>query len=59
MEIPDRLLKPSEVAEMFRVDSKTVTRWVAAGKFSTGVMVKTPGGHSRFWESKIREILGR
>src|SRR5438874_643861 len=28
---PDALLTPSEVAEMFRVNPKTVTRWASAG----------------------------
>jgi hypothetical protein len=28
---PDALLTPSEVAEMFRVNPKTVTRWPRAG----------------------------
>ena len=28
----DRLLTPREVAAMFRVDPKTVTRWAQAGK---------------------------
>ena len=28
----ERLLTPSEVAELFRVDPKTVTRWAAYGQ---------------------------
>ena len=28
------LLTPSEVAQMFRVDPKTVTRWAKAGKLT-------------------------
>ena len=31
IEIPERLLTPGEVAAMFRVDPKTVTRWASAG----------------------------
>jgi excisionase family DNA binding protein len=41
----DALLTPSEVAEMFRVNPKTVTRWARAGKIST---IWTLGGHRRF-----------
>jgi predicted site-specific integrase-resolvase len=50
----DRLLTPREVAEIFRVDPKTVTRWAKAGrfdKFGDGVhepVVRTLGGHRRF-----------
>ena len=50
----DRLLKPGEVAEKFRVDPKTVTRWAKAGKLTS---VKTPGGHHRFRESEVRAML--
>lgn len=30
----ERLLTPSEVAKLFRVDPKTVTRWAKSGKLS-------------------------
>jgi excisionase family DNA binding protein len=41
----DRLLSPGEVAAIFRVHPKTVTRWADAGKvWST----RTPGGHRRY-----------
>ena len=42
---PDALLTPSEVAAMFRVNPKTVTRWARAGKISA---IRTLGGHRRF-----------
>ena len=38
----DALLTPSEVAAMFRVNPKTVTRWARAGKISA---IRTLGGH--------------
>ncbi len=44
----DRLLKPAEVAALFRVDPKTVTRWAKAGKLSA---IRTLGGHRRFREA--------
>ena len=50
----DRLLTPGEVAEMFRVDPKTVTRWAAAGRLGS---IRTPGGHRRFRESEVRALL--
>jgi excisionase family DNA binding protein len=53
---PDReqLLTPSEVAAMFRVNPKTVTRWARAGKISA---IRTLGGHRRFKASEIRRFL--
>ena len=50
----DSLLTPSEVASMFRVDPKTVTRWAKAGKLSA---VRTLGGHRRYRESEVRDLL--
>jgi excisionase family DNA binding protein len=31
----ERLLTPGEVAQLFRVDPKTVTRWAAAGRLGS------------------------
>lgn len=50
----DRLMTPGEVASLFRVDPKTVTRWAAAGRIRS---IRTPGGHSRFWASDVRAVL--
>jgi excisionase family DNA binding protein len=50
----DRLMKPKEVAELFRVDPKTVTRWAKAGKLRA---FKTPGGHTRYRETDVRAAL--
>jgi excisionase family DNA binding protein len=51
----DELLTPAEVAKMFRVDPKTVTRWHQAGKISA---IRTLGGHRRFYASEVRRLLG-
>jgi excisionase family DNA binding protein len=51
---PEELLTPSEVAALFRVNPKTVTRWARAGRISC---VKTLGGHRRFRASEIRRLL--
>jgi excisionase family DNA binding protein len=51
---PDTLLTPTEVAEMFRVNPKTVTRWAKAGKISA---IRTLGGHRRFRASEIERYL--
>lgn len=49
----ENLLTPAEVAAMFRVNPKTVTRWARAGKITA---VRTLGGHRRFRESEIRSL---
>lgn len=56
MENEHEWLKPSEVAEMFRVDTKTVNRWTKSGKFGPeGIeWMRTPGGHLRFRASAVR-----
>ncbi len=46
------LLTPAEVAALFRVDPKTVTRWAKAGKLTA---IRTLGGHRRYRQS---EVLG-
>src|SRR3954451_6429527 len=51
---PEPLLTPAEVASMFRVDPKTVTRWAKAGKLSA---IRTLGGHRRYRESEVRALL--
>jgi excisionase family DNA binding protein len=47
-------MTPGEVAVLFRVDPKTVTRWAASGRITS---VRTPGGHRRFRESEVNRIL--
>ena len=51
----NELLTPAEVAVMFRVNPKTVTRWARAGRISA---VRTLGGHRRFRADEIRRFLG-
>lgn len=50
----EHLLTPGEVASLFRVDPKTVTRWASAGRIGS---IRTPGGHRRFRESEVRSML--
>ncbi len=50
----ESMLTPSEVAAMFRVDPKTVTRWAKAGKLSA---IRTLGGHRRYPEAEVRALL--
>lgn len=51
---PTEWLTTREVADMFGVDRKTVTRWVIAGRIAT---VRTPGGHHRFPAAQIKALL--
>lgn len=48
------LLTPGEVALMFRVNPKTVTRWARSGRISA---VRTIGGHRRFRATEINRFL--
>lgn len=48
----ERLLTPAEVAALFRVDPKTVTRWANEGKLTS---IRTLGGrgHRRYREAEV------
>lgn len=48
------LLTPSEVAKLFRVDPKTVTRWARAGKLTA---IRTLGGHRRYRQSEVLALI--
>jgi excisionase family DNA binding protein len=48
------LLTPGQVATMFRVDPKTVTRWANTGKLTS---IRTLGGHRRYRETEVRALL--
>lgn len=51
---PDEILTPAEVARIFRVNPKTVTRWARAGKVPA---IKTLGGHRRFRRTDVEAAL--
>lgn len=48
------LLTPGEVASLFRVDPRTVTRWANSGRLTS---IRTLGNHRRFKESEVRALL--
>ncbi|MGQ0615609.1 MAG: BldC family transcriptional regulator [Acidimicrobiia bacterium] len=54
LDSPEALLTPAEVAALFRVNPKTVTRWARAGKLTA---IRTLGGHRRFRVSEIKRCL--
>ena len=53
--LPDAevLLTPREVADLFGVDPKTVTRWAKAGKLTS---IRTLGGHRRYRKSEVEQL---
>lgn len=48
------LLTRQEVAILFRVNPKTVSRWATEGRLKT---VRTLGGHRRFNRAQVEELL--
>lgn len=50
----EQLLTPGEVAQMFRVNPRTVWRWSRTGKLAA---IRTPGGHRRFKAAEVRRLL--
>jgi excisionase family DNA binding protein len=51
----DPLMTPGEVAKLFRVDPRTVTRWAKAGKLSC---FRTVGGMRRYSRREVMELIG-
>lgn len=56
----DPLMTSEEVAELFRVDAKTVQKWAKprGGKPPQLKSIRTPGGQLRFHESEVQRFLG-
>lgn len=50
----EKLLRPSQVAPLFGVDPKTVTRWIKEGRMTS---VKTLGGHHRLHPQEVELLL--
>ena len=60
LELPTKdYYSTTDVARIFRVDVKTVTRWIAAGKFEErGLQIHlTFGGHRRFAKDDIHKLF--
>ena len=49
-----RLMSPEQVARVFGVDAKTVSRWADEGRMR---YIRTPGGHRRFFEAEILDSI--
>jgi excisionase family DNA binding protein len=50
----EQLLTPAEVAQLFRVNPKTVARWATTGHLGS---IRTPGGHRRFRETEVSALF--
>jgi len=50
----DNIMTCGEVAELFRVNVKTVARWAKEGKLTS---IRTPGGHRRYLKSEVEALL--
>jgi excisionase family DNA binding protein len=52
----DRLLTVAEVAALFRVAPKSVTRWASEGRLRC---IRTPSGRARFrWSDVVALLAG-
>jgi excisionase family DNA binding protein len=52
--VAEALMTPAQVADLFRVDPKTVTRWAKVEKLTS---IRTLGGHRRYRETEVRALL--
>lgn len=51
---PISYLRTAEVADLLHVSPETVSRWAKEGKLP---FLKTLGGHRRYPEARIRELV--
>lgn len=52
----DELLTPKQVAALFSVTPKTVSRWATEGKIRSAT---TLGGHRRYHKKEVYELFSR
>lgn len=50
MSVPDRLMRPKEVAKIYGVEPETVVDWAKSGKVPA---TRTPGGQWRIYASAV------
>lgn len=53
--VVNEIMTPNEVAEIFRVDQKTVARWAIDEKIET--TFRTPGGHRRYKAEQFKKWI--
>jgi predicted site-specific integrase-resolvase len=47
-------MTPGEVAALWKVDSKTATRWGKSGRL---LVVRTPGNQQRFLQAEVEALI--
>jgi excisionase family DNA binding protein len=52
--VPEPLLTTGEVAALFRVDPKTVSRWAKDNRLFS---LRTLGGHRRYRQAEVHALL--
>ncbi|MGA4989827.1 helix-turn-helix domain-containing protein [Nonomuraea bangladeshensis] len=52
--LKEHLMKPDEVARIFNVTIKTVTKWARTGRLASR---RTPGGQHRFSPRDVAAVL--
>lgn len=52
--VPAALLTPAEVATLFHVNSKTITKWARTGRLP---YIQTLGGHHRYHHAEVARLL--
>ena len=55
MKVERVVITPEQVAAMFGVNPKTVTRWSNNGRLKHAF--KTPGGHRRYYLDEIEKLI--
>lgn len=52
----NELMTPGEVALLFKVDPKTVSRWARSKRLPS---IVTPGGHHRFYREDVETFIAQ
>jgi hypothetical protein len=50
-------MTPLEVATLFRINGRSVLRWVMENRIPDGAFFRTPGHHRRYFEAYIHKLL--
>jgi excisionase family DNA binding protein len=53
----DKLLSRGEVAALFRVGPRTVSKWIERGRLPESVLFRTPGRRVRFIERELLALM--
>ena len=51
---PEHVMTPTEAAEAFKVDPKTIYTWARCGRLAS---IRTPTGHRRYSRQQVEHLL--